>query len=296
MRVAISFDYDSPAGYRESFSHASLSSTADVEGTQALLEVLAEHDIRATFAIVGNVALDGPFPAHCPEQVRSIHAAEHEIAAHSMHHRFIPPMRREELLADVRACKEALEVCIEQDIRGFVPPFNRPSHFPQMGAFSVSEVVGLHGRGRGRQSIASLLETLRAAAYGWCRVSFKKTFESLTERLGINAAQTPPQPFLCHGIVAVPLHNTGFGPSAVSLMKRYMNTDLVVTLCGHPFQALDENRIENSEHVDRLAELLETFEAERADGTLKFCTMSEVEADLHATLAAERPVTQTAVL
>src|SRR5579862_4625272 len=140
MRVAISFDYDSPAGYRESFSHASLSSTADVEGTHALLEVLSEHDVKATFAIVGTVALDGPFPAHCPEQVKTIHALGHEVAAHSMHHRFIPPMRREELLADVRACKEALEVCIEQGIRGFVPPFNRPSHFPQMGAFSFSEL------------------------------------------------------------------------------------------------------------------------------------------------------------
>ena len=292
MKVAISFDYDSPAGYRESFSHATLSSTADVEGTQALLTVLAEHEVKATFAIVGNVALDGPFPVHCPEQVKAIHKAGHEIASHSMHHRFIPPMRREELLADVKASKEALEVCINQDIRGFVPPFNRPSHFPQMGAFSFSELAGLHGRGRGRQSIASLLETLQTASYGWCRVSFKKTLASLTERLGAKPAAIPVQPFLFQGVVAVPLHNTGFGPSAVSLMKRYMNTDLVVTLCGHPFQALDDSRVENSEHVNRLAELLEIFAPERANGILKFCTMADVEAALHAALAAEPAVRQ----
>jgi peptidoglycan/xylan/chitin deacetylase (PgdA/CDA1 family) len=295
MRVAISFDYDSPAGYRESFSHASLSAAADVEGTQALLEVLAEHDVKTTFAVVGNAALDGPFPAHCPEQVRAIYASGHEIASHSMHHRFIPPMRREELLADVRAGKEALEICIDQDIRGFVPPFNRPSHFPQMGAFSFSEVAGLHGRGRGRQSTASLLETLRTAGYGWCRVSFEKTLHRLTEKLGLRSASIPLQPFLYRGVVAVPLHNTGFGPPALSLLKQYMHTDLVVTLCGHPFQALDDSRVENSEHVDRLSELLQTFDAERRSGVLTFSTMGEVEAAFHASLATERPVEQPAV-
>jgi peptidoglycan/xylan/chitin deacetylase (PgdA/CDA1 family) len=295
MRVAISFDYDSPVGYRESFSHASPSSTADVEGTNALLEVLAERDVKTTFAIVGNVALEGPYPAHCPEQVKAIHAAGHEIAAHSMYHRFIPPMRRDELFATVQACKEALEVCIGQDIRGFVPPFNRPSHFPQMGAFSFSEVAGLHGRGRGRQGIASLLEVLQAAAYGWCRVSFKNSLHTLMERLGLRSVSAPLQPFLYRGVVAVPLHNTGFGPSAVALMKRYMHTDLVVTLCGHPFQALDDNREENSEHVKCLAELLDTFARERENGTLKFCTMADVEAAFHTALATEPAVKQPAV-
>ncbi len=296
MKVAISFDYDSPAGYRESFSHASLSPTADVEGTQALLEVLAKHDVKTTFAIVGNVALEGPYPAHCPGQVKAIHAAGHEVAAHSMYHRFIPPMRRDELSAMVEASKEALEVCIGQEIRGFVPPFNRPSHFPQMGAFSFSEVVGLHGRGRGRQSVASLLEALQGAGYGWCRVSFKNSLHNLTERLGLRSEGAPLQPFLYRGVVAVPLNKTGFGPSAVSLMRRYMHTDLVVTLCGHPFQALDDTRIENSEHVNRLAELLETFKPERADGTLTFCTIGDVVAAFHTATATERTATQPVVL
>src|SRR5882724_8316630 len=93
MRVAISFDYDSPAGYRESFSHASLHSTADFEGTKALLHVLNQHQVKTTFAVVGNAALEGPIPEHCPDQVREIRDAGHEIASHSMFHRFIPAMR-----------------------------------------------------------------------------------------------------------------------------------------------------------------------------------------------------------
>ena len=61
-----------------------------------------------------------------------------------------------------------------------------------------------------------------------------------------------------------------------------MDTDRVVALCGHPFQALDSPHGENSEHVDRLAELLSTFEKEHETGQLKFCTMAEVEKELRA--------------
>jgi len=67
------------------------------------------------------------------------------------------------------------------------------------------------------------------------------------------------QPFLFGSVVAIPLSQTGL-VWLPSLMRRYMDTDLVVALCGHPFQALDSARGENSEHVDWLAELLSTFE------------------------------------
>jgi peptidoglycan/xylan/chitin deacetylase (PgdA/CDA1 family) len=94
MRLAISFDYDSPEGYRNSFGMQGWRADADQVGTDLLLRVLEAHDARATFAVVGRVALDGPAPEHCPEQLREIHAAGHEVASHSMFHRFLPPMRR----------------------------------------------------------------------------------------------------------------------------------------------------------------------------------------------------------
>lgn len=122
MRVSISFDYDSPIGYRKSFSHASLHAAADFEGTHALLQTLAEHEVKSTFAVVGNVALDGAIPEHCPDQIRAIRDAGHEIASHSMYHGFIPVMRRSELLSDLSASKQALETCAGQTVRGFVPP------------------------------------------------------------------------------------------------------------------------------------------------------------------------------
>jgi len=289
MRVAISFDYDSPAGYRESFSHASLHSHADLEGTEALLKVLAAHQVKTTFAIVGNAALEGAIPEHCPDQVRAIRDAGHEIASHSMYHRYIPAMRRDELLKDLSASKQALETCAGVTVRGFVPPFNRPSHFPEKGSFSLSELAGLHRRGRGRQSVGTLLEALGATGFSWCRVSFQSPSQTLMRMLGSDKGSSPAQPFFFRGTLAIPLHNTGFGSGAVDLLRRYMDTDLLITLCGHPFQALDSNRVENNEHVDQLAALLEMFRKERIAGKLKFCTMAEAEMEFRASSAAALP-------
>jgi peptidoglycan/xylan/chitin deacetylase (PgdA/CDA1 family) len=277
MRVAISFDYDSPAGYRESFGKASLHDAADLEGTDALLKVLAKHDVSATFAIVGNAALPGPAPEHAPDQVRAIRDAGHEIASHSMLHRFIPPMQSDELIEDLRASKKALETCTGQVVRGFVPPFNRPFHFPQKGTISISEMAGLHKRGRGRQSVDSVLRALEATGFGWCRVTFQPMIRKIMRRFGYPRASFPTQPFLWRGVVAMPLHVTGFGNTAESLFRQYIDTDSLITLCGHPFQALDSQRAENNEHVDALDRLLTTFQDERRSGKLRYCTMADAE-------------------
>lgn len=275
MRVSISFDYDSPAGYRESFNKASLHEAADLEGTDALLKVLAKHQVTTTFAVVGNAAIEGPSPEHTPDQVREIAEAGHEIASHSMMHRFIPPMRNEELIQDLRASKDALEACTGQIVQGFVPPFNRPFHFPEKGAISISEKLGLQKRGRGRQSIDSMLAALQVTGFRWCRVSFQPVLHTLVEKVRDSKVAFPWQPFLWRGVVAMPLHVTGFGKAAANLFRECMHTDMLITLCGHPFQALDSQRGENNEHVDCLDQLLSTFEKERVSGQLSFCTMAE---------------------
>jgi 6-phosphogluconate dehydrogenase (decarboxylating) len=79
-------------------------------------------------------------------------------------------------------------------------------------------------------------------------------------------------------MVVIPLAHTGFGASAEALVRRFLDTDTVVTLYGHPFQALDSTRAENSEHADQLDRLLANLEPERASGKLTFSTMAEVEA------------------
>jgi peptidoglycan/xylan/chitin deacetylase (PgdA/CDA1 family) len=276
MRVAISFDYDSPAGYRESFAKTHYHPSSDLKGAEALLKVLAAHAVKTTFAVVGKVALPGDPPDHCPDQIREIRAAGHEIASHSMFHRFIPPMDNQELFEDVKASKQALEACIGESIRGFIPPFNRPSHFPQKGAFSFSELFGLQGRGRGRQSVDSLLKTLGAVGFGWCRVSYKNSFAGLAAKLGMNSPSVPEQPFLFRGLVAVPLHATGFGEVATALVRRYLETGMLIALYAHPNQALDST-LPNDESAALLNAFLASFEKERQQGKLTFETMAQVE-------------------
>jgi peptidoglycan/xylan/chitin deacetylase (PgdA/CDA1 family) len=274
MRLAISFDYDSPEGYRNSFGMQGWRSDADQEGADLLMRVLKQHGAPATFAVVGRVALEGQPPEHCPEQVRRIHENGHEVASHSMFHRFLPPMRRKELLEDAATSRKVLEYRIDAPVRGFIPPFNRPMHFPQRRAFSVSEVFGLHGRGRGRQSLGSMLRVLAQAGYGWSRVSYEDKLNALLRRAGLRKAMTPPQPFVFDNIVAIPLHATGFGEASTALVRQYLRTGLTLAIYGHPNQALEAND-QSAEKLDRF---LGTFEKERAEGLLKLHTMAQIEA------------------
>jgi peptidoglycan/xylan/chitin deacetylase (PgdA/CDA1 family) len=284
MRVAISFDYDSPVGYRESFGKTHYDPASDLKGTDALLKVLAAHHVKTTFAVVGKVALPGDPPDHCPDQIRDILARGHEVASHSMHHRFLPSIHDHELLEDARASKQALEACIGGPIRGFIPPFNRPSHFPQKAPSASrnssgcrgEEEVGLQGRGRGRQSVASLLSTLGGLGFGWCRISYQNSFENLGVKLGFRNRPAPVQPFLFRGLVAVPLHATGFRETSSALVRRFPDTDALIALYAHPNQALDHT-LPNDESAALLDRFLGSLEKERQQGKIHFETMAQIE-------------------
>jgi peptidoglycan/xylan/chitin deacetylase (PgdA/CDA1 family) len=279
MKLTISFDYDSPEGYRNSFAMQGWRPDADQVGTDVLLRVLGDHDVRASFGVVGRAALDGTPPEHCPEQIRAIHAAGHEVASHSMFHRFIPPMRHNELFDDLVESRRTLENCIAAPVRGFIPPFNRPMHFPQRRAISVSEVLGLHGRGRGRQSLGSMLRVLGQAGFGWSRVSFE---DKLARYLGW---RDPEQPFNFRGVIAIPLHSTGFGEATAALVRRYLTSDLTIAIYGHPNQALEDN----DQSAAKLDWLLKTFAAERRGGRLRIYTMGDIEAFSRGARPLRRP-------
>jgi peptidoglycan/xylan/chitin deacetylase (PgdA/CDA1 family) len=285
MKLAISFDYDSPEGYRNSFGMTDCRPDADQQGADVLLRVLKDHEAVATFGVVGRVALDGAPPEHCPEQIRQIHRAGHEIASHSMRHRFIPPLRRDDLLDDVSTSRRVLEQCIGAPVHGFIPPFNRPMHFPQRRAFSMSEMLGLHGRGRARQSLGSMLRVLKQAGFGWSRVSYEDKVASLLRRTGLRGQPIPPQPFVFDGIVAIPLHSTGFGEASTTLLRQYLHTDLTIAIYGHPNQALEAN----DQSAEKLSRFLDTFDSERARGLLHLHTMAEV-CQVRMSQPADEPV------
>lgn len=77
-----------------------------VASTELLLEVLAEHQVRATFFTLGWIA------DRYPGLVRSVAAAGHEIASHGWWHRRISRCTREEFRSEVVDSRRILEdVC-----------------------------------------------------------------------------------------------------------------------------------------------------------------------------------------
>lgn len=84
--------------------------------TQQLLDVLATHNVRATFFLIGR------FVRQRPEIARAIHAAGHLVGNHTMTHPvllFQSPKRVREELAD---CKAAIEDALGEPVRYFRPP------------------------------------------------------------------------------------------------------------------------------------------------------------------------------
>jgi polysaccharide deacetylase family protein (PEP-CTERM system associated) len=84
--------------------------------TSEILCVLAEHDQRATFFILGRIALD------MPDLVRQIASAGHEIACHGLVHRRLWLFTREEVSTALREAKFRLEDVAGRPVHGFRAP------------------------------------------------------------------------------------------------------------------------------------------------------------------------------
>lgn len=87
-----------------------------VRNTQILLNTFAQHNVRATFFILGYVA-----EKH-PEIVREIAAAGHEIACHSYHHKLVYTQTPDEFREDLRRAKQRLEDLVGAAVVGYRAP------------------------------------------------------------------------------------------------------------------------------------------------------------------------------
>src|SRR5262249_12076429 len=84
--------------------------------TRWLLERLDSSAIKATFFIVGEIAL------HNAALVRSIHRAGHEVASHGWDHRRLHHFTRVSFREDVRQSRDALEQVTGQAVVGYRAP------------------------------------------------------------------------------------------------------------------------------------------------------------------------------
>ena len=87
-----------------------------VPNTQRVLDLLARHNVRATFFVLGWTA------ERHPELVRQIHDAGHEIGSHSYWHRLVYDLTPEEFRADLRKSREALEAACGATVTAYRAP------------------------------------------------------------------------------------------------------------------------------------------------------------------------------
>lgn len=85
--------------------------------TPELLDVLARHNARATFFMIGN------FVREQPDLVRRVHAAGHLIGNHTMSHPFLASKRMDFVSREIRDCNALLEDTLGAPIRYFRAPF-----------------------------------------------------------------------------------------------------------------------------------------------------------------------------
>ena len=84
--------------------------------TDALLEVLARYNARATFFMIGR------FVRERPEIVRRVHAAGHLIGNHTQTHPWLCFQSSRVIRRQLRECNHALEDTIGAPVRYFRPP------------------------------------------------------------------------------------------------------------------------------------------------------------------------------
>lgn len=93
--------------------------------TPYLLEVLARHQVRATFFLIGQwVRLE-------PGLTRAIAAAGHAIGNHTQHHPWLPRLRSAQIHQELSECNRELEDVLGQAVTLFRPPHGarRPAVF-----------------------------------------------------------------------------------------------------------------------------------------------------------------------
>lgn len=106
--ILLSFDieeFDAPMehGYNIPFERQM---SISKEGTEQILKVLRDYQIKATFFCTANFAL------HAPDLIREILDNGHEIASHGYYHHTFE-------VADLKKSKETLEKLIQRPVLGF---------------------------------------------------------------------------------------------------------------------------------------------------------------------------------
>ena len=101
--------------------------------TGRLLDLLARHEVHATFFLIGR------YVRQRPELVREIQAAGHLIGNHTVTHPWLAVQSRQRIREELAGCNAALEDVLGQPVRFFRPPHG--SRRPDV--LRIAEELGL---------------------------------------------------------------------------------------------------------------------------------------------------------
>ncbi|NCB74877.1 MAG: polysaccharide deacetylase family protein [Clostridia bacterium] len=73
------------------------------EDTQALIDILAKYNVKATFFVVG------AWVDKYPESVKALHDAGHEVMSHSDDHAHFASLSADEIMQNLKTCNDKIE-------------------------------------------------------------------------------------------------------------------------------------------------------------------------------------------
>jgi peptidoglycan/xylan/chitin deacetylase (PgdA/CDA1 family) len=264
--VIIFWDYDTQWGADRSRTGGGAKNWGYLEfpATDRLLDLHAQYDLPACFAVVGAAALPGEHPYHDPEQIKRIHAAGHEIASHSFQHEWLPALNPAALRESLRGSKEALEQCIGAAVTGFVPPFDMPMDYPAKWAFNLTERREVRQE---RTDLPRLCAALKEVGYQFCRVNYQPFYiraaEKILQRRILNRVSQPEQ---IAGLTCLRTNTPpGFARPTPEILERLSEQDGFIVIYGHPHH-LTTQKAEGEKY---LVPLLDKINQLRAQGKLK---------------------------
>jgi hypothetical protein len=233
-KLMLFWDYDTQWGGDRSRSPGGPKNWGQLEfiNTERLLELHAQYEAPACFAVVGAAALPGERPYHDPDQIRRIHSAGHEVCSHSHRHEWLPGLGLCALRETLRSSKEALEQCLGVAVTAFVPPYNQPFDYPGGYSFSLSE---RREAGADRTDLSRLCEVLNETGYKFCRVAYRPFHQRLGERLLGRRLDQGSYPEKICGVTCVRLNTPGgFANLTETVLDRCVQHGGLVIAYGHP--------------------------------------------------------------
>jgi len=277
--LLIFWDYDTQWGADRSRSGGGPKSWGALEFdcTDELLDLHAQYEVPACFAVVGAAAQAGSRPYHDPGQIRQIHAQGHEIGSHAYQHEWLPGLDRVRLRKTLRDSKAALEQCIGAPVTTFVPPYNQPFDYPRGFSFSFSE---RREAGRNRTDLGQLCKVLAESGYTLCRVAYRPIYIQAAERMIGRRIDRPGRVSNIEGVSCVRLNTPGgFNSSSLQMLERCADRGGMAVVYGHP-HSLHSGNSQDRTHLVRFLERVQTL---KKSGRLCVKRPTELTAPAHTT-------------